>query len=142
MVTGDTISKVAACLSKLAVRTGSAAPEETKTAQEATGVHIDFEMLAETSYEETLNLRMASQDFPDIFSQSVAFYQQKPEKAIDEMTDVLRAFKDKYGTTNALLINSDLDSAAEYGLNFSAQGFKMYMGRSETAPALFITLVI
>lgn len=61
---------------------------------------------------------------------------------IDEMTDVLRAFKDKYGTTNALLINSDLDSAAEYGLNFSAQGFKMYMGRNETAPALFITLVI
>lgn len=82
-------------------------------------------MLAETSYEEALNLRMASQDSPDIFSQSVASYQQKLEKAIDEMTDVLRAFKDKYGTTNALLINSDLDSAAEYGLNFSAQGFKM-----------------
>ena len=165
--------------------------------EEATGVHIDFEMLAETSYEETLNLRMASQDYPDIFSQSVASYQQKLEKAIDEdilidfndymeyapdwanllernetyrenitnsdgsiaqivnctlgkttqmgllrgdwlkelnmdtpttideMTDVLRAFKDKYGTTNALLINSDLDSAAEFGFNFSAQGFKM-----------------
>ena len=165
--------------------------------EEATGVHIDFEMLAETSYEETLNLRMASQDYPDIFSQSVASYQQKLEKAIDEdilidfndyleyapdwanllernetyrenitnsdgsiaqivnctlgkttqmglirgdwlkelgmdtpttideMTDVLRAFKDKFGTTNALLINSDLDSAAEYGFNFSAQGFKM-----------------
>ena len=165
--------------------------------EKATGVHIDFEMLAETSYEETLNLRMASQDYPDIFSQSVASYQQKLEKAIDEdilidfndyleyapdwanllernetyrenitnsdgsiaqivnctlgkttqmgllrgdwlkeldmdtpttideMTDVLRAFKDKFGTTNALLINSDLDSAAEFGFNFSAQGFKM-----------------
>ena len=51
--------------------------------EKATGVHIDFEMLAETSYEETLNLRMASQDYPDIFSQSVASYQQKLEKAID-----------------------------------------------------------
>ena len=91
MVTGDTILKVAASLSKFAVRTGSAAPEETKTAQEATGVHIDFEMLAETSYEETLNLRMASQDSPDIFSQSVASYQQKLEKAIDE--DILIGFE-------------------------------------------------
>ena len=36
MVTGDTILKVAASLSKFAVQTGSAAPEETKTAQEAT----------------------------------------------------------------------------------------------------------
>lgn len=165
--------------------------------EKATGVHIDFEMLAETSYEETLNLRMASQDYPDIFSQSVASYQQKLEKAIDEdilidfndyleyapdwanllernetyrenitnsdgsiaqivnctlgkstqmglirgdwleelgmdkpttideMTEVLRAFKEKFGTTNALLINSDLDSAAEFGFNFMAQGFKM-----------------
>ena len=164
---------------------------------EATGVNIDFEMLAETTYEETLNLRMASQDYPDIFSQSVASYQQKLEKAIEEdilidfndyleyapdwadllsrndtyrenitnsdgsiaqivnctlgkttqmgllrgdwldalnldspttleeLTDVLKAFKDEYGTTNALLINSDLDSAAEFGFNFSAQGFKM-----------------
>lgn len=157
MVTGDTILKVAASLSKFAVRTGSAAPEETKTAQEATapaeaasteeasaaestteyesiespiegdhsftmtsvkrmnvaealgekdysstisyealeeatGVHIDFEMLAETSYEETLNLRTASQDYPDIFSQSVASYQQKLEKAIDE--DILIDFND------------------------------------------------
>ena len=101
-------------------------PRKPRPLRRPPGVHIDFEMLAKTSYEETLNLRMASQDYPDIFSQSVASYQQKPEKAIDdEMTDVLRAFKDKYGTTNALLINSDLDSAAEYGLNFSAQGFKM-----------------
>ena len=60
--------------------------------EEATGVHIDFEMLAETSYEETLNLRMASQDYPDIFSQSVASYQQKLEKAIDE--DILIDFND------------------------------------------------
>lgn len=55
------------------------------------GVHIDFEMLAETSYEEPLNLRMASQDYPDIFSQSVASYQQKLEKAIDE--DILSGFE-------------------------------------------------
>lgn len=165
--------------------------------EEATGVHIDFEMLAETSYEETLNLRMASQDYPDIFSQSVASYQQKLEKAIaeeilidmseyleyapdwadllernetyrenitnsdgsiaqmvnctigkttqqgllrgdwldalnldspttiEELTEVLRAFKESYGTTNALLINSDLGSAAEFAFNFSAQGFRM-----------------
>ena len=63
MVTGDTILKVAASLSKFAVRTGSAAPEETKTAQEATA----------------------------------------PAEAAS--------------TVEA--------SAAEYGLNFSAQGFKM-----------------
>ncbi len=201
MVTGDTTLKVAASLSKFAVRTGSAAPEETKTAQEATapaeaasteeasaaestteyesieypiegdhsftmtfvkrmnvaealgekdysstisyealeeatGVHIDFEMLAETSYEETLNLRMASQDYPDIFSQSVASYQQKLEKAIDE--DILIDFNDyleyapdwanlleRNETDRENITNSDLDSAAEYGLNFSAQGFKM-----------------
>lgn len=164
---------------------------------EATGVNIDFEMLAETSYEETLNLRMASQDFPDIFSQSVGSYQQKLSKAIeedilidfndyleyapdwadllerndtyrenvtntdgtiaqivnctlgkttqmgllrgdwleeqnmespttlDELTEFLRVCKEEYNTTNALLINSDLDSAAEFGFNFAAQGFKM-----------------
>ena len=63
MVTGDTILKVAACLSKFAVRTGSAAPEETKTAQEATA----------------------------------------PAEAA----------------------STEEASAAEYGLNFSAQGFKM-----------------
>ena len=48
-------------------------------------------MLAKTSYEEILNLRMASQDYPDIFSQSVTSYQQKPEKAIDE--DILIGFE-------------------------------------------------
>ena len=48
-------------------------------------------MLAETSYEEPLNLRMASQDYPDILSQSVASYQQKLEKAIDE--DILSGFE-------------------------------------------------
>ena len=63
MVTGDTILKVAASLSKFAVRTGSAAPEETKTAQEATA----------------------------------------PAEAA----------------------STEEASAAEYGLNFSAQGFKM-----------------
>ena len=63
MVTGDTILKVAASLSKFAVRTGSAAPEETKTAQEATA----------------------------------------PAEAA----------------------STEEASAAEYGFNFSAQGFKM-----------------
>ena len=63
MVTGDTILKVAASLSKFAVRTGSAAPGETKTAQEATA----------------------------------------PAEAA----------------------STEEASAAEYGLNFSAQGFKM-----------------
>ena len=63
MVTGDTILKVAASLSKFAVQTGSAAPEETKTAQEATA----------------------------------------PAEAA----------------------STEEASAAEYGFNFSAQGFKM-----------------
>ena len=44
---------------------------------------------------------------------------------LDSLTDVLRAFKSEYNTTNALLINSDLDSAAEFAFNFSAMGFKM-----------------
>ncbi len=63
MVTGNTISKVAASLSKFAVQTGSAAPVETKTAQEATA----------------------------------------PAEAA----------------------STEEASAAEYGFNFSAQGFKM-----------------
>lgn len=164
---------------------------------EATGVNIDFEMLAETTYLETLNLRLASEDYPDLFSQTVGSYDSKLQSAVetdilvdmrdyldhapnwarlldtdqdyynavvngdgslakianktlgkttqmgfvrgdwleeqnleapttlDELTDVLKVFKEKYNTTNALLINSDLDSAAEFAFNFTAMGFKM-----------------
>lgn len=66
-------------------------PRKPRPLRRPPGVHIDFEMLAKTSYEETRNLRMASQDYPDIFSQSVASYQQKLEKAIDE--DILIGFE-------------------------------------------------
>lgn len=164
---------------------------------ESTGVSIEFEMLAETTYLETLNLRLASEDYPDLFSQTVGSYDSKLQSAVetdilvdmrdyleyapdwarlldtdelyynsvvngdgslakvanktlgkttqmgyvrgdwlaeqnmsapttlDELTDYLRMCKEKYNTTNALLINSDLDSAAEYAFNFSAMGFKM-----------------
>ena len=164
---------------------------------ENTGVSIDFEMLSETTYLETLNLRLASENYPDLFSQTVGSYDSKLQSAVetdilvdlrdyldyvpdwarlldtdedyynavvngdgslakvanktlgkttqmgfvrgdwlaeqnmsapttlDELTDYLRMCKEKYNTTNALLINSDLDSAAEYAFNFSAMGFKM-----------------
>lgn len=164
---------------------------------EATGVEIQFEMLSETTYLETLNLRLASQDYPDMFSQTVGSYDSNLQSAIEqeiiidmadyleyapdwaallesdedyynaivngdgslgkiankalgkitqmgyvrgdwleelglespttleELTDVLRAFKEHYNTTNTLLINSDLNSPAEFAFNFTAMGFKM-----------------
>lgn len=164
---------------------------------EATGVNIEFEMLPETSYLDTLNLRIASEEFPDLFSQTVGSYDSKLQSAVeteilvdlrdyldhapdwarvldtnkdyydsivngdgslavvagttlgkttqmglvrgdwleeqnldapttlDELTNVLKVFKEKYDTPNALLINSDLDSAAEFAFNFTAMGFKM-----------------
>lgn len=164
---------------------------------EATGVNIEFEMLPETSYLDTLNLRIASEEFPDLFSQTVGSYDSKLQSAVeteilvdlrdyldhapdwarvldsnkdyydavvngdgslavvaatelgkttqmglvrgdwleeqnlnapttlDELTEVLKVFKEKYNTPNALLINSDLDSAAEFAFNFTAMGFKM-----------------
>ena len=164
---------------------------------EATGVNIEFEMLPETSYLDTLNLRIASEEFPDMFSQTVGSYDSKLQSAVeteilvdlrdyldhapdwarvldsnkdyydavvngdgslavvagtelgkttqmglvrgdwleeqnlkapttlDELTEVLKVFKEKYNTPNALLINSDLDSAAEFAFNFTAMGFKM-----------------
>lgn len=169
-----------------------------KAIAEATGVNIEFNMLPETSYQQTMTLSIAAQDYPDLFNQSVGTYDSNLQGAIedgvlidmmeyaeeyapdwyaaylsdgnyaasltnsdgsvakicnktlpvvtqqalirgdwldaldleaptdlDSLTDVLRAFKSEYNTTNALLINSDLDSAAEFAFNFSAMGFKM-----------------
>lgn len=165
---------------------------------EATGINIEFDMLPETSYQQTMTLQIAAQDYPDLFNQSVGTYDSNLQGAIedgvlidmmeyaeeyapdwyacyqadknyaaavtnsdgsvaqianmtlgkttqqalirgdwlealgletpknlDELTEVLRAFNSEYGAKNALLVNSDLDSAAEYAFNFSAMGFKM-----------------
>lgn len=55
--------------------------------KEATGVSINFTMLAESTYSEKMNLMMASGDLPDFFSQTVAQYDQDLMSAIEQ--DVL-----------------------------------------------------
>ena len=54
---------------------------------EATGVTMDFQMLAEVSYNEKQNLMMASGDLPDIFNGSVSQYDANLMGAIED--DVL-----------------------------------------------------
>lgn len=165
--------------------------------KEATGVSIDFNMLAESTYTEKMNLMMASGDLPDFFSQTVAQYDNDLMGAIEqdilidmaplleenapdykalldsdptfasgvyntdgtlsqfcgrsiarvsqgllirqdwldaldmtaptnfeELTDVLLAFKNEMGATNALLVNFECDSGLTPFFNTSFTGFR------------------
>ncbi len=165
--------------------------------QEATGVSIEFNMLAESTYSEKMNLMMAGGDLPDFFSQTVAQYDNDLMGAIeqdilidmepllaenapdykalldsdpnfskgvyntdgtlaqfcgrsiarvsqgllirqdwldqlgmeapanfDELTEVLKAFKNECGATNALLVNFECDSGLTPFFNTSFTGFR------------------
>lgn len=76
---------------------------------ENTGVSIDFEMLSETTYLETLNLRLASEDYPDLFSQTVGSYDSKLQSAVE--TDILVDLRDylDYAPDWARLLDTDED---------------------------------
>ena len=51
---------------------------------EATGVTFDFEMLAEQTYTEKLNLKIASDDLPDVVNSNIGQYASNPLGAIED----------------------------------------------------------
>ena len=77
--------------------------------QEATGITIEFEMYSETVYLETLNLRLASQDYPDMFSQTIGSYDSKVQSAIEE--EIIIDLQDylEYAPDWAAILESDED---------------------------------
>ena len=90
-----------------------------KAWSEATGVTVDFQMLAEVSYNEKQNLMMASGDLPDIFHSSVSQYDANLMGAIEDeiladitpyfeeyAPDYLR-FLDRYDDVKAAAYNGD-----------------------------------
>ena len=164
---------------------------------EATGVTLDMDLLAESTYSEKMNLMMASGDLPDMFSQTAAQYdmnmlagiedgilidmadmleENAPDykalldsdpkfaagvynadgtisqfcgrsisrvsqgllirqdwlddlkleapKNFDELTDVLRAFKNEKDATMSLLVNFECDSGLTPFFNTSFMGFR------------------
>ena len=97
--------------------------------KEATGVSIDFDMLAESTYTEKMNLMMASGDLPDFFSQTVAQYDNDLMGAIEQdiLIDMAPLLEENAPNYKALL---DSDPNFAQGVYNTDGSLAQFCGRS------------
>lgn len=97
--------------------------------EEATGVSIDFTMLAESTYSEKMNLMMAGGDLPDFFSQTVAQYDADLMGAIEQdiLIDMAPLLEENAPDYKAIL---DSDPSFATGVYNSDGTLSQFCGRS------------
>lgn len=96
---------------------------------EATGVALDMDLLAESTYSEKMNLMMASGDLPDMFSQTAAQYDNNMLAGIEDgilidMADMLEENAPDYKA----LLDSDPNFAS--GVYNADGSISQFCGRS------------
>ena len=97
--------------------------------QKATGVSINFQMLGESTYTEKMNLMMASGDLPDLFSQTVAQYDNDLMGAIEQdiLFDMAPMLEENAPDYKALL---DSDPTFASGVYNTDGALAQFVGRS------------
>ena len=97
--------------------------------QKATGVSINFQMLGESTYTEKMNLMMASGDLPDLFSQTVAQYDNDLMGAIEQdiLFDMAPMLEENAPDYKALL---DSDPTFASGVYNTDGTLAQFVGRS------------
>lgn len=93
--------------------------------KEATGVSLDMELLAESTYSEKMNLMMASGDLPDMFSQTAAQYDNNMMAGIEDgiLIDMADLLEENAPDYKALLDSDPKFSAGVYNTDGSISQF-------------------
>lgn len=93
--------------------------------KEATGVSLDMELLAESTYSEKMNLMMASGDLPDMFSQTAAQYDNNMMAGIEDgiLIDMADMLEENAPDYKALLDSDPKFSAGVYNTDGSISQF-------------------
>lgn len=104
-----------------------------------TGVEIEFQMLAETTFSEQVNLIISAQDYPDIFGNGVGSYDSNIIKAIEDevVIDLMEylpehapdyyALIEKYEDFGDMVRNSDGSITSFESCNVGVQSQGLYL---------------